>query len=140
MLKMGHSPWLLPPLITTLDGSVDQQVNMVNVEVVRQLVDSIESYMAKAKDALLYAKIQQAHEANKDHGPDPEFKVGESVFGYSTLMLGLHASQDGKVAKFMLHFDGPFEITKVYPESSLYHLHLPASSKIFPVFHVSQLR
>ena len=40
----------------------------------------------------------------------------------------------------MPRFDGPFEITKAYPESSSYQILLPLSSKIFPTFHISQLR
>jgi hypothetical protein len=49
-------------------------------------------------------------------------------------------AKDGRVAKFMPRFDGPFEITNAYPDSSTYRLLLPSTSKIVPTFHASQLR
>ena len=32
-----------------------------------------------ARDNMTAVKIHQAHVANKDHHPDPEFKVGDKV-------------------------------------------------------------
>jgi len=49
-------------------------------------------------------------------------------------------AKDGQVAKFMARNDGPYKILEAYPESLTYKLLLPASSKQFPVFHVSQLQ
>ncbi len=46
----------------------------------------------------------------------------------------------GRVAKFMPHYDGPFEITRAHPETSSYTLSLPTSSRIHPTFHASQLK
>lgn len=48
--------------------------------------------------------------------------------------------KDGRVAKFMPRFDGPYDILEAYPESSTYKLLLPTSAKQHPNFHVSQLR
>ncbi|KDQ25432.1 hypothetical protein PLEOSDRAFT_1017047, partial [Pleurotus ostreatus PC15] len=42
--------------------------------------------------------------------------------------------------KFMPRFDGPYEITKAFPEKSTYTLFMPNSPNIFPTFHASQLR
>jgi len=47
--------------------------------------------------------------------------------------------KDGWVAKFMPRFDRLYEITQVFPESSLYKLLLPPPSKAYSMFHVAQL-
>ena len=47
--------------------------------------------------------------------------------------------KDGWLAKFMPHFDGPYEILRVHPETLSYTLCLPPFLKAFPMFHVSQL-
>jgi hypothetical protein len=49
-------------------------------------------------------------------------------------------SKDGRVAKFMPRFDGPYEILKAYLDSSTYTLRLPEHSKIHHTFHASLLR
>jgi hypothetical protein len=48
--------------------------------------------------------------------------------------------KDSRAAKFMPRFDGPFEVTKAFPESSTYTLHLPEATKIYQTFHSSLLR
>jgi hypothetical protein len=48
--------------------------------------------------------------------------------------------KDGRCAKFMPRFDGPYEVLEAYPDSSTYKLKLPPSSWSHPVFHASQLR
>ena len=40
----------------------------------------------------------------------------------------------------MPRFDGPYTITKAFPERSEYTLHLPNSKKTFPGFHASLLK
>lgn len=51
----------------------------------------------------------------------------------------MHA-RDGRVAKFMPRYDGPYEITDAHPETSSYTLLLPPTSKSHPIFHVAQLQ
>jgi hypothetical protein len=48
--------------------------------------------------------------------------------------------KDGRVAKFMLRFDRPFEVMTAFPEASTYTLHLPDSSRTHQTFHSSLLR
>jgi hypothetical protein len=48
--------------------------------------------------------------------------------------------KDRHVAKFMPHWDGPFEIMEAFPESSTYRLNLPEGAIKYPVFHVLQLQ
>jgi hypothetical protein len=45
-----------------------------------------------------------------------------------------------RVAKFMPRFDGPFIITKAFPDKSVYTLDLPNEPNCFPTFHTSLLR
>ena len=46
---------------------------------------------------------------------------------------------DKRVAKFMPRYDGPYTITRAFPESSVYELELPNHPHKFPKFHVSEL-
>jgi len=48
--------------------------------------------------------------------------------------------KDGRVAKFMPRFDGPYTIIDSHAETSNYTLDLPNSPNIFPTFHSSQLQ
>lgn len=107
----------------------------------RAVMERLTVDLLEAKDSLTAAKISQAHHANKDRAPDHEFKIGDRV-----LLATAHCrrdymqKKDGRVAKFMPRFDGPFEVTTAFPESSTYTLHLPDSSKIHRTFHSSLLR
>ena len=142
MLKMGCSPWLLPPLLPS-DSSADEEQAEVSSEsaAAHEIINSIEDYTKDAHDALLHAKICQAHEANKSWSADPEFEVSEKVFLATAHCCHEYMqAKDGRVAKFMPHFNRPFEITAAYPESPSYRLLLPPSSKIIPTFHAAQLR
>jgi hypothetical protein len=97
--------------------------------------------LLEARDSLTAAKISQAHHANKERAPDREFEVGDRV-----LLATAHRrrdymqKKDGRVAKFMPRFDGPFEVTTAFPEASTYTLHLPDSSRTHRTFHSSLLR
>ena len=136
MLKTGRSPCLLPPLISTSQPS-EGTTDMVSVQ---KIISEMEEQTKAARDCLLAAKLRQAHKANKDQIVDPAYRVGDQV-----LLATVHRQQDyvqakdGRVAKFMPHFDGPYNVLKAYPESSLYMLQLPPSSKAHPTFHVSHL-
>jgi hypothetical protein len=140
VLKTGRSPRLLPPLITTTSTTDKEDPSAHEVEA-RAFIETMEEETNTAKDNLLAAKIQQAHFANKDHLPDPMFRVGDKV-----MLTTAHrqrdyiCAKDGRVAKFMPRFDGPYEVTHAFPESSSYRLHLPPTTKAHPMFHVAQLR
>jgi hypothetical protein len=152
MLKSAHSPCLIPPLVspenieemssetpaattTTLTPTSDGEETAQAV--VKQVMDAL----LNVKDSLTTAKISQAHHANKDHSPDPTFKVGDRVLLATThCRCEYMQAKDGWVAKFMPRFDGPFEITHAYPASSTYTLLLPESTKIHRTFHSSLLR
>ena len=50
------------------------------------------------------------------------------------------SGRDKQVTKFMPRYDGPYCVNAANHGTSTYMLDLPASSRIFPTFHVSQLR
>jgi hypothetical protein len=154
MLKSAHAPRLIPPLIneslmdadgkkmdetsnTPAGGTPTSDGEDLALAVMAQLTDDL----LDAKDSLTTAKINQAHHANKDRTPDPVFDLGDRV-----LLATAHRrreymqEKDGRAAKFMPRFDGPFEVIKAFPESSAYTLHLPEVTKIFRTFHSSLLR
>jgi hypothetical protein len=68
------------------------------------------------------------------------YKVGDKV-----LLSTFHRRRDymqkgdSRVAKFMVRFDGPYDVAQAWPESSVYTLDLPSHMKIFPTFHASLL-
>ena len=43
------------------------------------------------------------------------------------------------MAKFMPQFNRPYEVTQAFPESFLYKLKLPPTTKTHPTFHVTQI-
>lgn len=137
VLKMGHSPWLLPPLL----GNLTNMDNTAEGVSAQALIESIENDVCSARDCMLAAKISQAHHVNKGRLPEPSFKVGDHVMlTTAKRRREFMQARDGHVAKFMARYDGPYEILEAYPDSSTYKLLLPASSKQTPLFHVSQLQ
>ena len=98
--------------------------------------------LVDASDSLFAAKLSQALHANTSCGPDPDFKVGDIKVLLSTENRRREYTQkkEGYVAKFMPCYNGPYTIVKAFPESLMYPLHLPASSHVFPSFHVSLLK
>lgn len=101
----------------------------------------LESNVLDVRDSLLTAKIAQAHHANSGRAPDPDFKVGDRVMlATAHRRRDYMQAKDGRVAKFMPRFDGPYEVLKAFPHSSIYTLRLPPGAKNHPTFHASQLR
>jgi hypothetical protein len=104
-------------------------------------MENMEEEMNTTKDNLLAAKLHQAYFANKDRQLDAAFKVGEKAYlATAHRRRDYIRAKDSRVAKFMPSYDGPYEITQAFPESSSYTLLLPPTSKVHPTFHVVQLR
>lgn len=92
-----------------------------------------------AKDNLLAAKISQAFEANKTRSVDKPFpyNIGDLVLMSTLHNCSAFISGNGKrVAKFLPCFDGPYEVTDTYPESSTVTFNLPNQPSTFPTFHI----
>ncbi|KAG9221805.1 hypothetical protein CCMSSC00406_0006748 [Pleurotus cornucopiae] len=121
----------MPPLVN--------EANAENINA-RRLAEIVDRYTCDAKDSLLAAKIAQSIYANISRRQDVQFKVGDFVYlSTSNQCREYTHGSDGHVAKFMPCFDGPYKITKVFPEKSTYTLLMPNSPNVSPTFHALQL-
>lgn len=129
VLKTGRSPRLLPLLIMPTGTTKNNHNTPEDVDA-RTFIEAMEEETDVAKDCLLAAKLQQAHFANRDRLLEPKYQVGDKV-----MLATAHRrrdyiqAKDGRVAKFMPRFDGPYKILQAFPESSSYKLQLPPTMK-----------
>ncbi|GBE87359.1 Transposon Ty3-G Gag-Pol polyprotein [Sparassis crispa] len=95
----------------------------------------------EAQDNLFLVKVNQAALANRSCSEEVSYAVGDKVL-LSTFHCRWDYMQrgDNRVAKFMVRYDGPYNVLHAYPEFSAYTLDLPASTNIFPTFHASLLK
>ena len=98
------------------------------------ILDKLYTIHRLIADQLKIAKEVQKHYADKRTKP-MEFEVGDRVM-LSTQNLKL-LNQPSK--KFRSRFIGPYEIIKKL-SSQAYHLKLPSSMKVHPVFHINLLK
>ncbi|GLB37187.1 hypothetical protein LshimejAT787_0402380 [Lyophyllum shimeji] len=134
-LKSGFSPRILPPLVPC------PVVNGAEEDMALRVLRAIELDFHEAMDNMIASKIAQAHHANKSRGKEEIFDVGDQVM-LSTVNCRWKYMQkkDGRVAKFMPRFDGPYEVMHAHPESSSYTLKLPDGVNVLPTFHASLLK
>lgn len=133
VLKSGHHPRLIPPLIPGVAGAEPLDADA--------LFQRIQISLADAQDSLTAAKISQAHCVNASRSPDPSFLVGDQVLlSTENRRRDYIQRKDGRAAKFMPRFDGPFIVKRAFPDSSLYTLEMPGTARVHPTFHVSLLR
>ncbi|GBE79178.1 Transposon Tf2-1 polyprotein [Sparassis crispa] len=106
-----------------------------------ELFTHLDMDVMEAQDNLFLAKVNQAALANHLHSEEISYVVGDKVM-LSTFHRHCDYMQhgDNRVAKFMVHYDGPYSILHSYPEFSAYTLDLPTSTNIFPTFHSSLLK
>jgi hypothetical protein len=134
-LRMGRSPRIIPPIIapSTAPCSTDTTSPA-------DIIHLVDLDVAEARDNLIRAKTVQAFHANQHRGKEDIFKAGDKV-----MLATLHRQQEYKhhgekrVAKFFPRYDGPYTITKAFPETSSYTLDMP-NSAVYPVFHASELK
>jgi hypothetical protein len=90
------------------------------------MIAQIEADVDEAKDALLGTKVMQAFFTNRARGDEDIYLVGDKV-----ILATLHrrwefkAGDNTRVAKFFPQWDGPFGVTRTFPETSSYMLALP---------------
>jgi hypothetical protein len=138
-VRMGHSPRVLPPLIPSLP-EIDALRRDVAASL-RTTLHTIADCESQAKDALIVARVSQAHFANLHRAPEREYKVGDKVLLSTTHRRKEYKDGDKtRVAKFICRFDGPYTVISAFPETSTYTLDLPNSPRTFNTFHSSQLR
>src|ERR1700729_458371 len=74
-LHMGRSPYIIPPLVPSelppdLAGTDDTALAST-------IINHIATEVNEAKDALLHAKVTQAHFANADRGREVVYAIGD---------------------------------------------------------------
>jgi hypothetical protein len=100
------------------------------------MFQQLELDVMDAQDRLLTQKINQAHYANDSQGPEIAYKVGDMVLMSTENRRRAYKSKgDGRVAKFMPCFDGPYEVVEANPDTSTYSLKLPFSDVKVEGFH-----
>ena len=105
-----------------------------------KIISQIALDVEQVKDNSLQAMVFQVHFANQHHGPEPEFKVNDTVM-LSTLHHHNEYKKKGEkcIAKFFPCYDCPYVIIKTHPEASTYTLQLLNSLNIYPTYHPSEL-
>ena len=133
-LHIGRSPRIIPPLISSTELAEEESD-------AHSFLSRLQDDVHEAQDRLLAAKVSQAAAANRHRKSDPRFQVGDLVMlSTKNRRRDYLSGGDKRVAKFMPRYDGPYRVNAANHGTSTYTLDLPASSRIFPTFHVSQLR
>ncbi|KAG9225880.1 hypothetical protein CCMSSC00406_0006498 [Pleurotus cornucopiae] len=131
-LRLGVSPRVLPPLLPAEDGDETEA---------RDVIARLEGITASAQDSLLTSKIMQSINSLSARSPETPYKIGDSVYlSTSNRRREYMHSGEGRVAKFMPRFDGPYKIIRANPSRSSYTLDMPNTPNTFPTFHASLLR
>jgi hypothetical protein len=108
-------------------------------EGVKIFADNARSNLEQAHDAIISARVRQAHYANKRRSNHPLYSVGQMVYlSTDNIQLPLHRAR-----KLVPKFIGPFEIAEVHHDASVVRLNLPTEltrRNIHPKFHVSRIR
>jgi len=86
------------------------------------------------REALLRTADQNRRQADRHRSPAPQYIPGQKVW-LNTKDMPLKAS----TSKLSPRFIGPFEIQSVISPTAV-RLNLPASLRIHPTFHVSQIK
>jgi hypothetical protein len=117
---------------------VEQSLEVMTAQ---HIIAQIENDVEEAKDALLSAKIMQAFFVNKTRGNEDTYLMGDRVMlAILNHQQEFKAGDKSRVANLFPCYDGPFTVTKAFPEMSSYTLHLPNSLNMFPTYHASLLR
>ena len=135
----GYAPFELNyGYIPTLRGLLDR-VPMAFKPGVRHYAEKAQTYLLAAHDAIIAARVNQTHYANRRRRKEPAYQIGDRVW----LSTDYLAMPKGRVRKLMPKFIGPFVITKVDERLSSYQLDLPSEMKsryICNRFHADRLR
>ena len=101
------------------------------------IISRITMDVTDAKDNLLLAKLTQASGANKSHGKEICYWIGDKVM-LNTFHRWCEYQQkgDGHEAKFFPRWDGPYSVIKTHPELSSYILD---NNNTYP-YYASQLK
>ena len=121
------------------DGAGSSSAGVVRRDVIgcnpaaNETVRRISEAVVKAKENLLAAQQRQARYADEKRR-DRVLKVGDRV-----LLSTANLNTQERTAKLIPKWIGPYRVKRVVSRVA-YELELPASVRIYPVVHVSQLR
>ena len=134
-LRFGRSARVLPPIIRPHAEKDSRQQTAVDI------IKYMQPIQLEAKDNLLTAKVRQAYQENSHRQLSFPFAVGDRVV-LSTANRRRVYKTGGKphVAKFMPRFDGPYPVIATDEAHSTVTLALPSQSRLFPVFHTSEVK
>jgi Integrase zinc binding domain len=133
-LHLGRSPRVMPVIVPDI---LPPDLHDAG-ETATTLIQKLNNDVAKARDNLLLTKITQAHHASKLRGPDPEYKGDLVMLSTADCRHKYKKKGEKRSAKFFPQWDGPYQITEAYLETSLYTLDI--HSNTYPVYHVSHLK
>ena len=111
----------------------------LDVPAVSDYIQRIQDNISLARDRHAEAKTKQTVYANRERRQEPDYKVGDKVY-LETKDLRLRIKQKGRSAKFYPRYVGPFELSRVEPETSNYTLILPPEFRIHPKVHARRLK
>ena len=113
---------------------------------VDSLLDARESTLRAVRDELAAAKMRSAAQVNTRVLEEDTFAVGDLVKvdtkdrrAKYKLATDSEGKKAAKSAKLFDRFEGPYEVTRAWPEQSIYRLKLDASDRSHPTFHISKL-
>ena len=103
------------------------------------IIDRLTNDVAQARDNLLLMKVAQAFHASTTRLLDPMYKKNNLVMLSMINQRHKYKKKGDKCsAKFFPRSDGPFRITDMHPEASMYTLNI--KSNMYPMYHVSLLK
>ncbi|KAJ7549976.1 hypothetical protein O6H91_07G077000 [Diphasiastrum complanatum] len=106
------------------------------VEATINFLEDLNQMIEHAKRSIRQSQNRARHYADP-HRWDVQFSAGEKV--YLRVLVDSKTLKSGVCAKMSPRYCGPFTISRRLGEVT-YELELPRSNKVFPIFHVSQLR
>ncbi len=136
-LHLDRSPQVIPPLVPPSFTPGVPVEDIHAAQIIEKLVVDTQS----AADNLIWARVNQAHQANRHQSPDFCPIEGDRLLLNTFHQWHDYAQgQSGRVTKFMPRYDGPYLITHANPDLSSYTLDIPNLPTWFNMFHVSELR
>ena len=134
-LRFRKSAQILPPI--TMPNSQNNSRQQTADDIITQM----QPLQLEAQDNLLTAKIRQAGQENSHRQLAFPFAIGDRVVLSTANRRRVYKTGgESHVAKFMPRFDGPYPIIATNETHSTVTLALPSQSRLFPVFHTSEVK